>query len=554
MKEVDRKNVVVIATLDTKGEEAGYLKRVFSGRGCGVIVVDIGILGNPLLEAEVSREEVAERGGVRLERLVKDAETGADRSRAIAVMGEGCRRVLNELYSSRRVDGVVSLGGSTGTSIAVEAMRDLPVGLPKLAVTTDLDRVDVGGRDIVLFQSPADILGLNAVMRKAFLNASAALLGMMGVGKEKGKGGRIAVIGCLEADGKEMEYVKEVVEREGSSVTVFDVSGGVGEAMDSVGRLASLGMLDGVISVGGPGSSTAGIAVMKALPVCFPKVVATTARSVCFVGTNDVMLLPIPESVRGDEECLRRLLDNAAGAITGMMDVKDVEVKSDKPLIGVTALGVTTPAVKKVISLMREKGYDVISFHARTGVLSKLVSEGRVDGVIDLTPTEVVQLFLYPGAEEFLGGKDRLGVAGRKGLPQVISPGGLDMLIFSGSVEQVPEEFRGRPIHVHGPQTVLIRTTREEVEASARKLVERANRAKGPVAIVIPLRGFSAVDREGHRLYDPAADRGFIEAVRESASPKVEVVEVDAHINDELFAVRVVEVFDRLFHYKQGGG
>jgi uncharacterized protein (UPF0261 family) len=147
--------------------------------------------------------------------------------------------------------------------------------------------------------------------------------------------------------------------------------------------------------------------------------------------------------------------------------------------------------------------------------------------------------------------EDRLGLAGEKGLPQVIVPGGLDMFIFPGTRETVPEEFKDRPLHAHGPDRILVRTIGEEVATAARVLAKRANQAKGPIAIVIPLRGFSAVDRSGLHFHNPEADNVFGRVIRENVNKGVEIVEVDAHINDNGFARAVVYTFDKLV--KRGG-
>ena len=140
----------------------------------------------------------------------------------------------------------------------------------------------------------------------------------------------------------------------------------------------------------------------------------------------------------------------------------------------------------------------------------------------------------------------RLALAGDRGLPQVIVPGGLDMFIFPGTKEQVPEEYRDRRIHAHGPDKVLVRTTQAEVASAAAVLAGRANSAAGPVAIVAPSRGFSAVDAEGMPFYDPAADAAFIDTIRSMVKPQIEVFEIDAHINDGAFAREVVGAFSRM--------
>jgi uncharacterized protein (UPF0261 family) len=140
----------------------------------------------------------------------------------------------------------------------------------------------------------------------------------------------------------------------------------------------------------------------------------------------------------------------------------------------------------------------------------------------------------------------RLRIAGEKGLPQIIIPGGLDMFIFTGTKETVSPEYSERLLHAHGPDIVLVRTTKEEIATAGRVLAKRATSAKGPVAIVIPLRGFSAVDKEGQHFYNPEADAGFAQTVKNIVKRNVAVIEVDAHINEPKFARKVVEIFDEI--------
>jgi uncharacterized protein (UPF0261 family) len=219
----------------------------------------------------------------------------------------------------------------------------------------------------------------------------------------------------------------------------------------------------------------------------------------------------------------------------------DTEVK---PLVGITALGVTTPAVMKIKPLLEAQGYESIAFHTDTQVLDELVREGRISGIIDLTTFEVMIPLAFHLPEVLAEG--RLSPAGESGLPQVIVPGGLDMFIFPGTRETVPTEYKERMIHVHGPDTVLVRTTKEEVAKAAEILAGRADRATGPVAIVIPKLGFSSVDAEGQHFYDPDADAAFAQKVRETVKAGVDIIEIEAHINDNEFASAVVDTFTRL--------
>ncbi|MDI7253278.1 MAG: Tm-1-like ATP-binding domain-containing protein, partial [Actinomycetota bacterium] len=216
-------------------------------------------------------------------------------------------------------------------------------------------------------------------------------------------------------------------------------------------------------------------------------------------------------------------------------------------------LGVTTPAVQKVFSRLEKEGRDAVVFHARTTVLERLARAGMMDGVIDITPFEAIPMALYPpeyiarlvGAPEER--RERLTSVLERGLPWIIAPGGLDMHIFPGTgIDSIPEEFRDRAWTMHGPGIVLVRTSGEELEKVAAFLAEAAAKSSGPVAAVIPLRGFSETDKAGAPLFDPEADRHFVEAFKKALPPDVEVLEVDCHINDEGFADAVMRVFDRI--------
>ncbi|MEE8374547.1 MAG: Tm-1-like ATP-binding domain-containing protein, partial [Dehalococcoidia bacterium] len=302
------------------------------------------------------------------------------------------------------------------------------------------------------------------------------------------------------------------------------------------------GKLDGIISLGGSTGTALGTSAMSVLPIGVPKLMVSTGFELQFVGHKDIAMMQTPADILGLNSVMRKTLASAAGAIVGMVEAEaEGEVK---PLIGISALGVTTPAVMKISPLLREKGYDPIVFHTDTQVLDELVQEDRISGIIDLTTFEVMIPLAYHLPEELAEG--RLSLAGEKGLPQVIVPGGLDMFIFPGTKETIPPEYQGRTLHAHGPNTVLARTSRDEVEKAAKIIAGRANRAVGPVAIVVPLRGFSAVDREGHHFFDPEADSVFGRVVKDAVKEGIDVVEVDAHINDDEFARAVVGTYQNL--------
>ncbi|NVM55217.1 MAG: Tm-1-like ATP-binding domain-containing protein [Candidatus Helarchaeota archaeon] len=171
--------IVLIGTMDTKGPEFSFIKKEIESKGYKTLVVDTGILGKPKIKVDIPKEEVAKKGGYSLEELVAAAKKGADRSAGTSAMTEGAIKMVNILLSDGKLDGILSLGGSQGTAMGMEIMKVLPLGLPKIMVTTDLDLQDFDDRDIMMIQAPADIFGLNTIIKKMLLQAVGAMDGML---------------------------------------------------------------------------------------------------------------------------------------------------------------------------------------------------------------------------------------------------------------------------------------------------------------------------------------------------------------------------------------
>jgi uncharacterized protein (UPF0261 family) len=259
-----------------------------------------------------------------------------------------------------------------------------------------------------------------------------------------------------------------------------------------------------------------------------------------------------PVDLVGLNAIVRKALANAAGAISGMVE-QGFSESEQKMTVGITALGVTTPAVQNVIARLEKRGYDTTVFHAKTDELDELIGQNSIDAVIDLTSFETVPMTLYSDevVSMLVGSPDarrtRLDNANAKGLPQIIAPGGLDMHIFpGGGIDSVPEEYRDRAWTMHGEHIVLFRTSKDELEKVALSIAERANKASGPVSILIPLRGFSEASKEGAPLHDPQADRAFIEVLKQNVEKNVKIIEIDCHINDDEFAALVEQTFDAI--------
>jgi uncharacterized protein (UPF0261 family) len=315
-----------------------------------------------------------------------------------------------------------------------------------------------------------------------------------------------------------------------------------------VRRLFDEGRCQGVLAAGGSGGTAIATAAMRALPVGVPKVAVSTMASgdtSGYVDVSDVALLPAVTDVAGLNSISAGVLARAAAAMAGMVTMTPVDLGEARPVVAATMFGVTTPAVTAARAELERRGYEVLVFHATgTGgrAMESLVEAGLVAGVLDVTTTEL--------ADDLVGGvlsagPHRLEAAGRRGVPQVVSLGALDMVNF-GPRDSVPARFAGRTLYVHNPGVTLMRTTPEECAELGRRLGARLSAATGPVALFVPLRGISAIAGEGGPFFDPVADAALLTGLRATLAASVEVHEIDAHINDEAFATAMAARLDEL--------
>jgi uncharacterized protein (UPF0261 family) len=307
-------------------------------------------------------------------------------------------------------------------------------------------------------------------------------------------------------------------------------------------QLQTEGKIAGVLALGGSGGTAIATPAMRALPVGFPKVMVSTVASgdvAPYVGSKDVTMMYSVVDIAGINRISRRVLANAAGAICGMVE-QPMPEGEDKPLIAATMFGVTTPCVTTVREHLEAAGYEVLVFHA-TGSggqsMEGLINDGFIAGVADVTTTE--------WCDELVGGvlsagPHRLEAAGRQGIPQVVSVGALDMVNF-WAFETVPERFKQRTLYKHNANVTLMRTTSQECAELGRIIASKLNRATGPTALFLPLKGVSAIDAEGQPFHLPAADAALFNALRQNVRPPVELVELELHINDPEFATAMVE-------------
>jgi uncharacterized protein (UPF0261 family) len=307
------------------------------------------------------------------------------------------------------------------------------------------------------------------------------------------------------------------------------------------------GLVAGVMGLGGSGGSTVVSEVLRSLPVGVPKLLVSTLASGdvrTFVGTSDLTLVHPVTDVAGLNRVSRRVLANAANAMAGMVRFGADGTHGDAPLVAITMFGVTTPGVLAVQSGLEAMGFETIVFHAVGSggrAMEEMIDAGLIDAVVDVTTSELTDELLG-GA--FPGGPHRLEAAGRRGIPQVVVPGAMEVLNF-GPRDTVPAhlDVPERRIVVHNPSVCAVRTNAEESARLGTILAAKVNAATGPTAVVLPLDGLSTYELPGGPFRDLDADAALFAAIRATLRPGIVLREVAANINDAAFAAAVLDVF-----------
>lgn len=396
---------IIIATLDTKPEEAAYLRATLAERGVSSLIIDCGALGQPGLEADITRQQVAAKAGHDLDELVATGDKGG----IIAAMTAGLSAWVDQLHQQDKIQGVIAVGGGQGTAMGTAAMRKLPLGFPKVMVTTLAAgnlRPFLESQDIAVFPSLADMLGMNRILELTLGNAANALAGM-------------------------------VVHR----------------------------------------------------PAQSPR------RRLC---------------------------------------------------VGVTAFGVVTTGLMKLRRILDGPDLEMAFFHANGAggaAMESLARQGRFDALVDWTTHELVDRV---GGGIFSAADDRLDVLAQIPIPCLVSTGAVDY-VCQGPVDRLSKDWQQRNHIRHNRNITLVRATGAEMAAAADFLAAKLNRALGPVKVMIPLGGFSEPNCEGGQFHDPEADARFVRVLEENLRPRVEMIKLDHHINDDAFIERAaLELTDLL--------
>lgn len=361
---------------------------------------------------------------------------------------------------------------------------------------------------------------------------------------------QVVDVGCLGEPAFVAEVSREqVMEAGGGSLAALARANDRGQAVKAaaagaatlVRRAGEAGRVAGVIALGGSAGTTIGSAAMRELPLGIPKVmVSTLASGNCrpYVGAKDIAMFHSVVDIAGVNRISRIVLHNAAMALAGMAAHPTPASPEDKPLVAASMFGVTTPCVEQARQRLEEAGYEVLVFHA-TGsggqAMESLIREGLVDGVLDLTTTEL--------ADELVGGvlsagPDRLSAAVECGVPQVVSVGATDMVNF-GPRDSVPSQFSDRQFYEHNATVTLMRTTREECQRLG-DLIGGKLRDAPDTVILLPAWGVSAIDAAGQVFDAPESREALFEAVAANCG-ETPVERLACHINDTEFATAAAE-------------
>ncbi len=399
----------------------------------------------------------------------------------------------------------------------------------------------------------------------------------------------IIVIGTLDTRGEEIRYLADRIEQKGHEARVMDVgvlgrspfepaisrdqvaqAAGTtikdiialhheGRAISAMAEGASRlipdllekGEVDGVIAAGGSMSTSLALDAMRPLPMGLPKMIVSTIAFSPLVTPDsvppDLCMMLWPAGLYGLNEISRSILDAAAGAIVGATENSKKPEKKRKKTAGITSLG--TSQLKFVETLkpaLEERGYDVPVFHT-TGMGGRAFEQAIRDGLIDVA----LDLSLVELVDQVVGGATtcgsiRLQSAGKRGIPQIVGAAGISNFFwFSG--KPLPPELAERKHHRHNQLLTIVVAKAEDKRKVGELVAERLNSARGPAAVVIPLIGSIEGDRHPKSpFHDPEGGRSFAEGLKSKLRPEIEVIELDAHANDPIFAKTVLALFDKM--------
>src|SRR4030043_515819 len=352
--------------------------------------------------------------------------------------------------------------------------------------------------------------------------------------------------------GKDFEEI--ISSKDRFAVTNAMSAGAQQKALD----LLSRGNLHGMVALGGATMALIGLPVMSKLPFGIPKVIATPAAMPVYIrrwfGAMDLVVMQLIMEIAGMNDLVKNALAQVAGTISGMVEeAYDYKaLKLPYPSIAVTELGFSDQCAKYVEQLLEEKGYHVYPFHAQgisDRAMDRLISQGFFEGVIEIVPAGLIE-------ERFKGnraaGIERLDAACERGIPQVWAPCCLNLTGAGPTRTNRDKYIASRKVINIDEMRAMARFPRDELLIGARLYTEKMNKAKGPMKLVVPLRGWSSLDQEGSVLYDPEEDGMFIDELKKNLRRPIEIEEVDCNLEDIRTARALVDSLDKFIRGEKG--
>lgn len=404
----------------------------------------------------------------------------------------------------------------------------------------------------------------------------------------------ILIMGCFDTKGEVFAYLIDCIVKQGEQVLLMDTGvmdtspfvkphiqagevaeaaghtledlrsrGDRGHAVEAMGkgaarlvaRLVADGGLKAAISMGGGGGTYIALTAFREIPLGIPKLCVSTVASKDLsqlVGHKDITLMASVVDVAGRNSIIDPLIAQAAEAIGAMARSRIESGAGIRGRVAISMFGNTTACVNFCTELLKEEGYEVMAFHAN-GVggqtMEALIREGCFVGVLDVTTTELAD-DLCNGVCS--AGNERLTAAADSGVPQVVVPGCLDMVNFA-QPDTVPDRYRDRNLYSWAPNVTLMRTNEVENRELGKRFSLKLNQSTAPVRVLLPRKGISQIDAEGGVFYDPALDQALFSAIRMHAAGPVEVIEMDAHVNDKAFAEALVTNLLDVIRIKETG-
>jgi uncharacterized protein (UPF0261 family) len=394
-------------------------------------------------------------------------------------------------------------------------------------------------------------------------------------------GKTIVVLGTLDTKGQEAQFLREQIEAAGDLALVIDVgvinqpaaraditreqvaaAGGTlladllahpdrevaapvmaAGATKLMGELLQQGRAHGIVAMGGTQGTTLATKVMRDLPYGFPKVMVSTMASgnvAPWVDIKDITMMFSVTDIFGLNPLTKKILANAAAAACGMANSPVEMERRAKPLVGITTVGITTIGAMRAKEVLESAGYETIVFHAigpGGRAMEQMMREGIIGAVLDYSIIEVSNEIYHA---LLAGGAERLTTAGKLGLPQVICPGAIEVLVFN-EPETVPQKYAGRTLIRHSPQITDVRLNADEMAELGREVARRLAHTRGEAVFMIPTGGYDSYAVQGGGFHDPVSDAAFVEALKSGLPPAIEVVERHTHIDDPVFAVEAAQ-------------